>query len=107
MPHYQAMEKNLGILLGGIAVAGAVAFLSINPAGSNQGSSPTPVISTSANTPSSTSSTNTPSVSAKTTITPVDQSTSQVATTPKPLKATSIGSTGRGGEGDDGEGNDD
>jgi len=107
MPHYQGMEKNLGILLGGIAVAGAVAFLSINPAGSHQGSSPTPVISTSASTTSSNSSSKTPSISAKTTITPVDQSTSQVATTPKPLNTTSIGSTGRGSESDDGEGNDD
>ena len=109
------MEKNVGILIGGIAVAGVVAFLSLNPAGSDQGTNPAPVISTS-----------TPTSAAAT---PVDQSTSQVATTPKTVKAstpariggtaTSIGSAGggddeevgergeRGERGEQGEGDDD
>ncbi|CAB4598066.1 MAG: hypothetical protein F2573_05700 [Actinobacteria bacterium] len=106
MTHYYGMEKNVGILIGGIAVAGVVAFLSINPSGSDQGSNPAPVISTSV--PTSTSST----VSTPPTATPVDQSTSQVRTTPTTIKvtptklggpATSIGSTGGGDDDDENE----
>ena len=99
------MEKNVGILIGGIAIAGVVAFLSLNPAGSNQGSNPAPSISTSPASTSASPTTTAPSVTA------VDQSTSRVATTPKKIKAkTSIGSAGGGDDeerGERGEGDDD
>ena len=91
------MEKNVGILIGGIAVAGVVAFLSLNPAGSDKGTNPTPAISTSVSTTTS------PSVSTAPAATPVDQSTSQVRTTPTSIKRTSIGPTGGGGDDEGGD----
>ena len=98
------MDKNVGLLIGGVVVAGAVAFLSLAPSGTDKGTNPGPAISSS------------PATVTSPAVQPVDQSTAQapVAATPaKPVAKTpttlgggaaQIG-TARGGDDEEGEGN--
>ena len=107
------MDKNIGILVGGVVIAGAVALLSLAPSGSNSGSNPTPSISSS------------PATVASTPAQQVDQSTARVSTPATPVKSspasakakhvtntpttlggtsTQIGSARGGGDDDGGEG---
>jgi hypothetical protein len=77
------MEKNLGLLIGGIALAGVVAFLSLSPAGSSSSKTQAPTVS------------NAPAAPTSTPARQVDQSTASTAVAPAgPKKSpTNIGGT--------------